>query len=777
MKPGKNHTPFAQYTVLFLAVLAPLLGGSVRFWAQAALALATGMLFLIAPPKTSLGLVPNLAFSIVLLVSSCAFLPATWFPAPEWRVKLTQVGAVLPGTVSPQPWLTLELILLLLLELSWAYYLFATACAMPARQASWTIFGAGMTAVAAMLTVSFQLNRQVPFWPNVEYFGFFPNRNHTSNVLGLSGIIVYALALHSLDQHRRHWWMWIVALSLICSALVLNYSRAGIILVCGGIVAVHACWFWMSHDRRRPLLASGLIALLIGLLILSGGKTAARFGRETAEFLDLTQNARFGIQRDALVLSSKAPLMGAGLGNFSPIFTMYAHDSIPGKIAAHPESDWLWATVELGWIAPIVIAILFVWWARNCFPFDPGTFRLMRTAAFVAGCGFALHAFFDVPGHQVGALWPALFISSTALNPNMRRPDRRAIPFAFRIVGLLLILTGSLWWASFGSFTTLPSRAALDQLKERMRDARDRENYPTALEAATAALRIAPLDWSIYQARGAVALVVPIKSEALRDFAVARLLLPYWPDLRLKQGLLLAQAEDYDRAFELWRETLKLFPDQAPELYGEIYQWIKDVPDLLDRFRELGRENTQCLLFFFRYARAVDFALELQRLFFDDPQLQSFTPTQLKTLFELWYQRGEKLTLAETLQAHVEWEKIAWRELARVYADNQDYRQAYETLIHHIDVALPEISPNESIDEVAARFRISGGNEKDGLLLARAQAERGQVDDALAILTVLSTRRQTSPLVEYVEAQLWAKKQNWAKAWQAMWRYVEEAKR
>jgi tetratricopeptide (TPR) repeat protein len=764
------------YAVCFLPILAPLLGGSVRLWAQATLALIAGMLFLIAPPRRSLGTLPNCAFTILMLLAVCAFLPAAWFAAPQWRVKLSQADAFLPTTVSPQPWLTLQLAVVLLLDASWTYYLFATTSNLRVRPRRWSILTTGMTILGAVVATSFVLKRRVPFWPDVPEFGFFPNRNHTSNVFGLAGIMAYALALRGLEEQRRTWWIWIVALSIICSGLILSYSRAGLVLACGGILVVHCAWFFWSEDRRRSLLSSALIAVLLALLIFAGGKTIARFTTETPGFLSMSQNARFGIQHDAMVLSLKVGLTGAGLGNFSPIFTMDRHDSIPGKTAAHPESDWLWTAVEMGWLGPFCVAALLMWWGRSCFPFAPGTFRLLRFAAFVAASGFALHCFVDVPGHQIGSLWPAVFIASTALTPNLALAESRALPLIFRLTGAVLVASGMIWFASLGGFSIIPTGATVEQLKQQLREARDRQDYANALRAATIASNIAPLDWGIHQARGAAAIAVPIKSEALREFAIARLLLPYWPDLRMKQGLLLAQAGDVDRAFDLWQEAMKLFPDQASDLYREIYGWVKEDPDLLDRWRQLGRDTPDCVLYFLHVATPADFTIELQQLLWNDPQLAAFTPGQLKALFQLWYQNGDRLALAEALRAHPEWEKIAWRELARTYAEYQDFHQAFDTVVRFARPQLPSGSPNESLERLASRFRLSR-NEADGLSLARAEADRGDIDDALAIAAVLAQQPRPSPLLYYLTADLWARKQDWPKAWDAISKYVETVAR
>src|SRR2546423_14833606 len=76
------------YVVLALTALAPILGGCTKLWAAASLAAATGLLFLIAPPKRSLGIVPNIAFAGLVALAFVAFLPSQWFALPDWRSTL-----------------------------------------------------------------------------------------------------------------------------------------------------------------------------------------------------------------------------------------------------------------------------------------------------------------------------------------------------------------------------------------------------------------------------------------------------------------------------------------------------------------------------------------------------------------------------------------------------------------------------------------------------------------------------------------------------------------
>ena len=57
--------------------------------------------------------------------------------------------------------------------------------------------------LAGGLTVAFLLKQRIPFWPEVPEFGFFPNRNHSSNVLALGGILIYAIGMQRLNEGSR----------------------------------------------------------------------------------------------------------------------------------------------------------------------------------------------------------------------------------------------------------------------------------------------------------------------------------------------------------------------------------------------------------------------------------------------------------------------------------------------------------------------------------------------------------------------------------------------
>ena len=762
----------AAWAIVGVTLLAPALGGTTELWAMATIMALTGVLFLIAPPRHSLPVFPTLLLLALFLLALGAFLPASLSSFPAWRLDLIKLGADLPFTRSPQPWLTLQWSCLLLLVILWSYYLLVFTWTRRLRENALAGFAIGVLFLGAILVVAHVTKQRVPFWPDVPEFGFFPNRNQTSNVFGLAGIVIYAIGLHRLQERRPTWWLWLFSLTLICWALILNYSRAGIILFFGGAFAWHLWWISQARHRRGPTIALAGLALLVGLLLLNGGKTLARFENESGDLVSLQQNGRVQIYRDALHLSKETPLLGIGLGNFRSLFSTARYYSSSTSEAVHPESDWLWGVADLGWLGPLIVLFLVLWWLGHCFPFPPRTARALRIAAMIGGLAFAFHGFFDVSAHRLGTLWPALFLGSIALYPQSEIISSRLVSGSFRAFGMLLLLVSAWWFASIAGEWGPPTSAAVARLEKETEAATTKGDYTMALDRANTGLAVAPLDWLLYYHRGAAeAALFRWRSEISRDFSIARYLFPHWPELYLHEGEVWLAVGEPDLAFPIWEEGIRKLGVNSPMLYDGIFGTVRDDAALRDRWRDLGRDTPRFLLSFLANAAPVEFNLEVARLLTDDPALKSFSPSELQRLFQVWYQNGDRLSLIQTLQQHDEWKKLAWRQLSRALADLQDYRQAYETVERFSSSpVLPEIDPPQ-LPLIAARFRASHNPGEDGLLLATGQFKTGAMDDALRTIEIASTETKAPLALHYLAAQIWAGKSDWPKAWQAIAKY------
>ncbi len=762
----------AACAVVLLTVLAPALGGSTTLWAEATIALATGLLFILWPARFSLGPALSTVFVAIAVISLIGFLPAHFFPTPDWRAALLKLGVQLPDTWSAQPWLTLQSACLLWLGLAWAYYLFAQKWKPALRERAWDIFCYGILSLAATLVTVYALKRHVPFWPNVAEFGFFPNRNQTSDVLALGGIMIYANAFQHLQRGRRRGWMWLLGLALVCWALILNYSRAGIVLFFAGALIWHVCWLVTSREGTARAVAWGPLIILVALLLVAGGDTLLRF-KHPAELFSPSANGRLLIQRDAFDFWKKSPLLGIGLGNFRSLFSAHRHFFVSTSQAIHPESDWLWTAVEMGCLAPLLILAGIALWLRRCFPFQPGSWHGMRVAAMICGIGFALHGLVDVSGHRIGSLWPALFLVSTAVNPETRYRSYKFVSALFRFLGLLFVCIGSWWLASVLAVPSPPTGKTVERSTKRIEAAASSENYDEVKQLASTGLKIAPLDWNFYYQRGlAEAALFQPRSDIKRDFAAARYLLPGWPDLYLKEGRIWLDLGEPDLAFAVWKEGMEKCPESAFGIYSDLFGIVRNDAALRERWRQLAGDRKRYLLLFLQKAGPVEFAIESQRILEEDPNLQSFAPAEIPAFFHAWYQHGNKLDLLETLKQHPDWEKIAWRDFVRACADYQDYKQAYETAARFVPPPnLPQTDSREPVASMIRRFRISGNIENDGLPIALAQIKANEPDQALINLKAFAAMAKPPPSVYFLESEIWARKGDWQKAWQAMSQY------
>src|SRR4051812_46662619 len=103
-----------------LPVFACFLGGGTEKWSEGLTLVLLGGLIVFDPPRHGLGYAVSGLFLAFLVVASFTFLPASWFFEPDWRAALANDYSIaLPGTVSPQPWATLQCLFSVLAGLVW----------------------------------------------------------------------------------------------------------------------------------------------------------------------------------------------------------------------------------------------------------------------------------------------------------------------------------------------------------------------------------------------------------------------------------------------------------------------------------------------------------------------------------------------------------------------------------------------------------------------------------------------------------------------------------
>src|SRR5437588_1996783 len=756
--------------IALLPVLACFLGGGTQKWGEGIVVAFLGLYLFARPPHFSLGLAANLVLLAFLLWSLIAFLPASWFFQPDWRATyLNDFGISLPPTLSPQPWITLTCLCSFVAGLSWLYLVCAQQLELREARLQLRLFTAGIVFLAALCILFWLAKTAPPFWHNERSFGPFPNRNQTGNLFGLTAIMILACGQDDIRKGRKRWIFWGAALGLMVAAIIINFSRAGI----GILVAGSALWLGIFSLRQRSpsriALVVSFLLLLLTALLLFGGQTVERFHLRNFGSVDISSDFRWRIFSDVFQLIRDAPWVGIGLGNFEDVFAIFRAASYSDRRAIHPESDWLWLWSELGWVAVVLVIIGFVFIIRKVFPLREGTNQRYRLATLIAAMLFAFHGLVDVSGHRVGTSFAAIFLLGLSLHRAHSFKPSRSISILFRLVGLILLVVGSSWVVAWRGQKLWPGSVGVTNAKQLATIANRERNFTETIAVTTTGLKWAPLNWELYFSRAVAEAELKQTDNALADFRRARFLEPISYELPLAEGNVWLSYQQPVLATTAWREALRRAgPERAGVFSSMLSKASLRSSAVSSILAELGVSRHDLALPYLARISGAEFNRALKKVLENDPDLHSFSETEKLALFAFWSERGDAAELSRATTQHPDWLPYAWFGAAKYDAGKNDFRAAYElTQRYGEPVALPRIASGAFLQQLESRFRAAPDNYAVGYELYRAQMQSGRIDDALDTARHFSERANSPAYFRYLEAQCWAEKQNWERAWNA----------
>ena len=769
-KPAVTTRWIANGTVALLPVLACFLGGATQKWEEGLVITVLGAYLLIRPPRLSLGAVTNLVLLTLFILAAVAFLPPRWFFQPDWRAALVNdFGIQLPSTLTPQPWITLSYLVSFVGGLSWLYIVSAQDLELHEVRFQLRLFTSGIALLAAICIALYLARTTLPFWHNDQNFGPFPNRNQTGDLFGLTAIVILACTQDDLRKRRRRWIVWILAEVLIGAAIVLNFSRSGIvILVAGNAFWLGALAFRQGSPRRLALgISLLLLLLLLTALLLFGGQTFERFHLRHFITAGASTNFQWLIFHDTFRLIRNSPWCGIGFGNFESIFAIFRDASLGDPRALQMESDWLWLWAELGWLAVLLTIVGIAMFVRRVFPLRVGTNQGYRLATLIAALLFAIHGLVDVSGHQVGTAFAAIFLLGLSLYRPLCLKRSQWMSILFRFVGLVLLGTGLSLVVAASSAKLLPGSVGVSSAKQLLAVANREGNYSETIALTTRALGWAPLDWQLYLTRAIAGLELNQATNAVDDFRRARFLEPIAYEVPLSEGNAWLPYRPV-LAVTAWREALRRAGPLRPEVYSSM---LSDAslgnPEVSPFLEAIGLSEHDLALPYLDRLSDASFNRALAQLLRNNPNLQSFNETEKLALFAFWSERGDPEEISQAAEHHPEWVRYAWLGMAKYKANKNDFRAAYElTQRYGEPVALPRVA-NLSLQDLEERFAGAPNNYSIGYELYRAQMQDGRLDDALLTARHCRERPNSPAYFHFLEAQCWAEKQNWERAWNA----------
>ena len=548
---------------LLIALIFILALGAAGPWPlrTGTMALALGILMGFAPPVIRFRKPVVFLSAGFLIFGLASFLPAGIFGIPGWRENLKGLGVETGDLVAIQSKQALEYHLsFLLLFLSGLWILGQRFSASATRNLALTF----VLAVAAYALVSKLLETQIDLNHGKLKFGFFPNRNHTSNLLSAG----FLCGLGIIFQSVRNKNFYRLAASSVAAGVILwavlswNLSRSGIALCLAGPLL----WLVLLGRRyfgKQEIKVLGLVVLLAGGVYgLSEFRVKDRVDKtieeiekvswadeDAASEVKLTDlDLRVPIAIDTAGMIADAPLSGVGAGQFRWVFPQYREQTIVvnRSVALHPESSWLWLAAELGIPAAAcvlgLVVFLFVRGAKNIKKANHRD-RALRIGCLVAAALVPLHGIFDVPAHRPALFLAALLLYALSQNPVARESEPTKFSrWSSLALALLLIAVGvRLLGASWFGWT--PSHIVKSQ--ERLAEGvaiygrvSDLNNLPSPFESLELRKQIdrlaerstpdAPLDGRLYRLSALALLPLNFEREkTARNFGIDRALTPY----------------------------------------------------------------------------------------------------------------------------------------------------------------------------------------------------------------------------------------------------------
>ena len=772
-RAGPDGARFSQAGLALLPALACFLGGGTEKWAEGVVLALLGFYLLVQPPRLSLGLATNCVLAALVLLGAVAFLPAHWFFFPAWRTAVIHdLGISLPQTVSPQPWITAGAFVSLIGGLCWLYLVATANAELRAVRFLLRLFVSSIVFLAAISILLYWSHSAFPFWINQRGFGPFPNRNQTGDLFGIASIVLLACGQDDIRRGRIRWIFWLLGLGVLVAALVLNFSRAGIAILVGGSI------FWIvvvtlrQRSSARFALGVSFILVLLSAILILGGQTLERFRQWSAAGPGISADFRWKVFHDTFRLIHHSPWCGVGLGNFDAVFAIFRSESVNEMRALHPESDWFWLWSEAGWPAVLLVVVGAALIIRYVLPLQEGTNQRFRLAALIGAIVFALHGLVDVSAHRVGTAFAAVFLFGFALHRPLRFKPSRVLPYVFRFMGILLIVTGVAWAVATRSNLLLPGTVGVSSVKKLSAMADRGRNFNETITLTDKALDWAPLDWQLYFYRAIAEMASHKPAPALDDFRRARFLEPNSYEIPLAEGKAWLSSQPI-LAVTAWREALRKAGSKRSEVYSSMLTSATlQSPEVNRILEEVGLSQPDLALAYLGRLSGPAFQHALGRLLQKEPDLALFSDLQKLALFDLWSERGDLEELARAVKGHPQWLSYAWLGMAKYNAGKNDFRAAYALTERFGEaVAMPRSPGGKPLEQAQKRYLENPDNYSAGYALYRAQLEQGRIDDALNTARHFTERPGSPPYFHFLEAQCWAAKQNWERAWTAWLAY------
>ncbi len=783
MTASQTSSPVPQLLLLAGAAISIALAGTEDAWAIAVFFGAAGLALVLVRPSVRPSVVPLVLVPLFCCLVLLSFLPQEYFPEPEWRRLLSELGTVaIAESVNPQPWL------------GWFWWwLLAGTCLVAAALLTAPLetkplalvlhaaaFFVALYACLAMFAV--QTGWKYPFHGGAV-FGFLPNRNHTATLLVVGAVLSFGLMQWRIARGDKV----AAGFAALCGApslaalLFFSTSRAGVVFLVVGLLIWALGASRAPAARRQILAAVAILALFAGLLFIFGGSTvrdrlAALWSdavsvetEETGKDVDFRQP----IFRDTARMIGDAPWSGSGLGQFRYVFAQYRQDAARAADVLHPESDWLMVAAESGIPSALVLAALAVWYVAACWKSRSASGGMLRWTAASAVLAAILHGAIDVPWHRVSLGWFLLVIAASSVPSTGRAARAAGLTRVFFVLGGLALLAAAGWIGYEKKEGRSPLPYRWPEVSKQLQALGEAQHYEEAEVAAQSAVRQFPLRYeSHYWLAGHLRPFAETKPEIDAAVAAALAVEPVLAKVPAEHAVIL-QPVDPDGALQAWKIAVqrsaaideKENREDLASAGSYIGRALAAFKNDEARQLEFGRmlEGSPVFLAYFITQANPEVASVMTREIADDKQfLDALSAKQRQQVLSRWIvlpEPGRVVVFMEEREA-VSAKGEYWPVLARYYAAQGDLPRAVRRVASSCGIALD-----------APRAGDGGSRGEMAVLIAEGNtvAARRLANDA--VVAPAANTDALAAALSYYSSQ-----EDWPAAWKAASRLANEAK-
>lgn len=261
-------------------------------------------------------------------------------------------------------------------------------------------------------------------------YGPYVNHNHYAGLMELLIPILVVMSLTRLANEKERLAAGIAA-ALMTGTVFLSGSRGGMLAVSAEFVLLAILLMRQRKGSRFVLAAGVFVVVLVSLLTWLGGKElttrVSSISRETR--YEISGGMRLNIDRDAIVMFRRKPVLGWGLGTFPVVYPQF-RTFYTNFFVNEAHNDYLQLLTETGLLGFGIMLWFVIEFYRHALPkmgnWMSSVTSAMSVACVLAATGMLVHSFVDfnlqIPANA--ALFYVLCTLGTA-SPLLQRIRKR----------------------------------------------------------------------------------------------------------------------------------------------------------------------------------------------------------------------------------------------------------------------------------------------------------------------------------------------------------------